>query len=72
MVVGHRIHESREYSDVRVLCNRCRIKVNSGDWVNLEDSVARVVHGGRVSVGKEPNICGMVSLHRVSRTCSST
>ena len=47
MVVGHRMHESREYSVVTVLCNRCRIEANSGDWVDLEDSVARVVHGGR-------------------------
>ena len=46
MVVGHRIHKSRKNSVVRVLCNRYCIEVNSGDWINLEDSVARVVHGG--------------------------
>ena len=45
MIVGHRIYESRENDTVRVLCNRCRIKASSGSWVDLEDSVARVVHG---------------------------
>ena len=30
---------------MRVLCNRCRIEAISGDWVDLEDSVARVVRG---------------------------
>ena len=47
MVVGYRIHASREYSVVRELCNRCRIEVNSDDGVNLEDSGARVVYGVR-------------------------
>ena len=45
MVIGNRIYESRGNGVVRVLCNRCRIEAISGDWVDLEDSVARVVHG---------------------------
>ena len=78
MVVRHRIYESRENSVVRVLCNRCRIEVNSGDWFDLEDSVATAVHEARgvprcsaMSRGKESGICGMVWRWRVSRTCSS-
>ena len=46
MVVRHRIHESRKNSVVGALCNRCRIEANSGDWIDLEHSVARVIHGG--------------------------
>ena len=46
MVFEHRIHENRANSVLRVLGRRCRIEANSGDWINLEDRVARVVHGG--------------------------
>ena len=57
---------------MRGFYNRCHIEANSGDGVNLEDSVARVVRGVRgVSVCKKRNSCGMVLLRRVSRTCSS-
>ena len=47
MVVRRRIHESRKNSVVRVLCSRCRTEASLGDWIDLEDSVARVVHGAR-------------------------
>ena len=47
MVIGYRIHQGREYSVVRGYCNRCHVEANSGDGVNLENSVARVVCGVR-------------------------
>ena len=47
IIVGHRIGERRENSVVGALRTRCRIEVESGDRINLDDSVARVVHGGR-------------------------
>ena len=45
MVIRRRIHESRENSAARVFCNRHRIETGSGCWINLEDSVVRVVQG---------------------------
>ena len=47
MVVGCRIHEGRENSDVRVLRNRCCTEASSGGRIDLEDSVARLAQGTR-------------------------
>ena len=42
-----RIYEGRENRVVRMFCNRCRIEASSGGWIDLQDSVARVVQGAR-------------------------
>ena len=47
MVVGRRIHEGRENSVVRVFYDRCCIEAGSGAWIDLENSIVRLVWGGR-------------------------
>ena len=71
MVIGYRIQLGREYSVVRGYCNRCHVEANSGDGVNLENSIARRFVESVVSVCKKRNGCGIDLLWRVFRTCSS-
>ena len=47
MVVGRQIHEGRENIVVRVFCDRYCIDASSGGWIDLEDSIARLVLRGR-------------------------
>ena len=47
MVVRRRIHGGRENSVVRVFCDRCCIKAGSGAWIDLENSIVRLIWGGR-------------------------